>query len=60
MSGFSQRVSPNSLTSNICFKGACVLQHLCYTKRTEAEEPIFWPPDVKNQLIVKDPDAGKD
>ena len=21
---------------------------------------IFWPPDVKNQLIGKDPDAGKD
>ena len=20
----------------------------------------FWPPDVKNQLIGKDPDAGKD
>ena len=26
----------------------------------EAEAPIFWPPDVKNQLIRKDPDAGKD
>ena len=26
----------------------------------EAETPIFWPPDVKNQLIGKDPDAGKD
>ena len=22
--------------------------------------PILWPPDVKNQLIVKDPDDGKD
>ena len=20
----------------------------------------FWPPDAKSQLIVKDPDAGKD
>ena len=27
---------------------------------TEAETPILWPPDVKNQLIEKDPDAGKD
>ena len=27
---------------------------------TEAEPPIFWPPDVKNWLIGKDPDAGKD
>ena len=26
----------------------------------EAEMPIFWPPDVKNRLIGKDPDAGKD
>ena len=26
----------------------------------EAEAPILWPPDVKNQLIGKDPDAGKD
>ena len=26
----------------------------------EAEVPIFWPPDVKSQLIGKDPDAGKD
>ena len=30
--------------------------------RTEAETeaPILWPPDVKNQLIGKDPNAGKD
>ena len=26
----------------------------------EAEAPILSPPDVKNQLIGKDPDAGKD
>ena len=26
----------------------------------EAETPIFWPPHVKNWLIWKDPDAGKD
>ena len=26
----------------------------------EAETPIFWPPDVKNWLIRKDTDAGKD
>ena len=25
----------------------------------EAEAPIIWPPDVKSQLIGKDPDAGK-
>ena len=26
----------------------------------EAETPILWPPDAKNWLILKDPDAGKD
>ena len=26
----------------------------------KAEAPILWPPDVKIQLIGKDPDAGKD
>ena len=26
----------------------------------KAEATIFWPPDVKNWLIWKDPDAGKD
>ena len=33
-----------------------------YTRRTdaEAETPILWPPDVKNWLIWKDPDARKD
>ena len=27
---------------------------------TDAETPILWPPDVKNWLIWKDPDAGED
>ena len=27
---------------------------------TDAEAPVLWPPDVKSQLIGKDPDAGKD
>ena len=26
----------------------------------EAKTPILWPPDSKNGLIGKDPDAGKD
>ena len=25
----------------------------------EAEEPILWTPNVKSQLIGKDPDGGK-
>ena len=28
--------------------------------RTDAEAPILWSPNVKNRLIWKDPDAGKD
>ena len=27
---------------------------------TEAETPTVWPPEVRNQLIWKDSDAGKD
>ena len=26
----------------------------------EAETSVLWPPDAKNWLIEKDPDAGKD
>ena len=26
----------------------------------EAETLVLWPPDVKNGLIGKDPEAGKD
>ena len=26
----------------------------------EAKGPVLWPPDVKSQVIGKDPDAGKD
>ena len=29
-------------------------------RTTEAEAPILWPPDVKNWVSGKDPDAGKD
>ena len=33
-----------------------------YIGRTDAETEasILWPPNAKNQLIGKDPDAGKD
>ena len=26
----------------------------------EAEAPILWPPDAKNCVLGKDPDAGED
>ena len=37
-------------------------QSWVFTRRTdaEAETPILWPPDVKNQFLGKDPDARKD
>ena len=37
-------------------------QPLLFIGRTdaEAEAPILWPPDAKNWLIGKDPDAGQD
>ena len=37
-------------------------QSWIFTGRTdaEAETPILWPPDMKNWLIGKDSDAGKD
>ena len=39
-----------------------VNQSRLFTGRTraEAETPILWPPDGKNWLTGKDPDAGKD
>ena len=37
-------------------------QSWIFIGRTDAEieTPILWPPDVKNWLLGKDPDAGKD
>ena len=37
-------------------------QYWIFIRRTdtETEAPIFWPPNAKNWLIGKDPDAGKD
>ena len=36
-------------------------QSYIFTGRTDAEveTPIFWPPDIKNWLLGKNPDAGK-
>ena len=35
-------------------------QSWIFIGRTDVEAPILWPPDVKNWLPGKDPDAGKD
>ena len=34
-------------------------QSWIFIERTDAEAPIIWPPNAKNWLIGKDPDAGK-
>ena len=35
-------------------------QSWIFIGRTDAEAPILWPPDMKNWLLGKDPDAGKE
>ena len=35
-------------------------QSWVFIERTDAEASILWPPNVKNWLIRKDPDAGED
>ena len=35
-------------------------QSWIFIGRTDIEAAILWPPDVKNWLFGKDPDAGKD
>ena len=35
-------------------------QSWVFFRRTDAETPIFWPPDTKSWQIWKDPDARKD
>ena len=47
----SKEIKPINLKGN---------QPRILTERTDAEAPILWPPDLKSQLIGKDPDAGKD
>ena len=34
-------------------------QSWIFIGRTDADAPMLWPPDVKSQIIGKDPDAGK-
>ena len=40
-------------------ESAGVLEGLIGRTDTEAEAPIFWPSDVRSQLIGKEPYAGK-
>ena len=42
------------------YRSKCERQSWIFIGRTDAETLILRPPDVKNWLIGKDPDAGKD
>ena len=37
-----------------------IIKEIIGGTNADAETSILWPPDVKNWLIGKDPDAGKD
>jgi len=56
---FMVQLSHPYMTTTVNPKGN---QSWIFTGRTdaEAEAPIVWPPDAKNRLLGKDPDAGKD
>ena len=41
-------------------KESDMTEWLDWLTNAEAEAPVLWPPDLKNWLIGKDPDAGKD
>ena len=47
----SKEIKPVNLKGN---------QPWIFIERIDAEVTILWPPDLKNWLIAKDPDAGKD
>ena len=48
------------LDSSLWFSAWCRICNRRHYIDTEAETPVFWPPDAKNWLTVKDPDAGND
>ena len=52
--------SPHKRVSMIKLVNPKGNQPSIFIGRTDAEAPILWPPDAKNWLIVKDPDAGED
>ena len=37
-----------------------IISHITGRTDAESETPIHWSPDIKNWLIGKDPDSGKD
>ena len=51
--------SINSSVLSYLYSPALTSIHDYSLVKTDDEVPIFWPSDVKSQLIGKDPDAGK-
>ena len=45
---------------HFCMPGAPRSHSLTGRTHAEAEASILWPPDMKSQLVRKDPDAGED
>ena len=58
--GQSIGVSASTSCLLICFLSSKGNQSCIFFRRTDAEAPILWLPNVKSQLIGKDLDAGKD
>ena len=57
----SNQTSERKSVLNILLKGLMLKLKLKYLATyAEVEAPILWSPDLKSQLIGKDPDAGKD
>ena len=50
-----------TLKSSLDYKGQSILKEISSEYSLKGLMlPILWPPDVKNWLTGKDPDAGKD
>ena len=58
--GQSIGVSASTSCLLICFLSSKGNQSCIFFRRTDAEAPILWLPNMKSQLIGKDLDAGKD
>ena len=56
----SNQTSERKSALNILLKGLMKLKLKYLATYAEVEAPILWSPDLKSQLIGKDPEAGKD
>ena len=56
----SKEIQPVHPKGNQPSRNQSILKEIIGRTDAEAETPIIWPPDMKNCLIWKDPNAGKD